>query len=128
MKCPGCIERIWNPTTIEEDNVIFKALTCVPVVGVFVSLFQQNDLSQQMRSTNDQNRLIQLIEVTNDYKIASIVRDVILLAMIVASFATGIFSPLGLITAALFITLIVFQVKQIHHNDQMIAQLAARNF
>lgn len=108
---------------IEEDSVLWKALSGIPVIGLGISHIQQTSLTDQVYTAPNMPSLIKLIEVKNDYKIATIVGSVITTALIVAGVASGILAVGFLIAAAMPLISMGITIYQLHMNNQTINHL-----
>lgn len=86
--------------TIKEDSVLWKALSGIPVIGLGISHIQQASLAEQVFTVPNIPSLIKVIEVKNDYKIATIVSSLITTALVVAGVASSILAVGFLIAAA----------------------------
>jgi hypothetical protein len=100
-----------------EDLIIFKAVACVPVVGLVAQMgaesFLKNKIEEEFHASP---YVAKLIKVKNDYKICGIINNVISMALLVAGFAMGAFPAIGfvfIVAGALFITNTVTLMKNL---------------
>src|SRR4029079_1862223 len=83
---------------IAEDSKLYKAVSCVPVLGIVVSEIQQFFLRVKIERAFNQGqsaRVIELLEIKNDYKTADIARRMINVALMIAGLA-NILTPLAI--------------------------------
>jgi len=115
---------------IEEDSTLRKVATVLPVIGPLVQMWNERLLSIRIAEPNSISRAITLLKVKNDYKIAGIIRDILIVATFVTLIALGILTPgsplmimasIGLGISALYIG---FQLYNLHKNKQTIERLA----
>lgn len=124
-----------QPIVIEENSLLMKALSYVPLIGFISSLIQERSLANKIFITAEAPRLVELINVKNQYKIANAVRNLLTAALIVAGIAFGIFSgplafgiigsPLlsGTISTILLTGVAGLNVYKIHQNNAVINEL-----
>jgi hypothetical protein len=129
-----------EPTFIEENSLLTKALSYIPLIGIIPSVIQQNSLANKISSTRESPKLIELINVKNQYKIASTVRILLTAALIIVGIAFGILSgplafgmigsPLlsGTISTILLTGVVGFNIYGIHQNNKFINELRSTGF
>src|ERR1700674_5730388 len=78
--------------SIRENSIVFKMASCVPFLGLIPSQICQLTLMGKIDRTRDVPRLVQLIDVKNHYKIATMTRNLLTLVLVVASIASGFFT------------------------------------
>ena len=61
---------------LPHDNPIMKGLSCVPLVGSFIRIFADTAIDSQIARTKNASRLIQLIDLKNDYHVCSMARSI----------------------------------------------------
>lgn len=125
-------------TGIEEDSTLLKAISCIPVVWPLFSFIQENSLAEQITRTGDPSRLIELINVKNQYKILRVATSLFITALLVSGIAPGIigFVAFGLsapivsasptwlyIVTALYIGAVGVEIYRINHNNQIVNEL-----
>jgi hypothetical protein len=69
---------------IKENSVFRKLLACIPLFGVIPTMINECSLQKKIGQTTLPERQTKLIEVKNHYKICSIVREVLTLALVIA--------------------------------------------
>lgn len=89
---------------IAEDSTLFKALSCIPVLGAIPSLIQQLSVNNtfhnmHLKPGSEDPRAIELIEVKNDYKKAGIINGLFSMTIAVLLLNSGLFS-FGMMYAA----------------------------
>lgn len=115
---------------IAEDSLLRKIIACIPLLGIISSVKNELSLKGAINENKDPQRIIRRIEVKNHYKIASIMRELLTLALVVAIVASGILSvgtniSIGIIVTAAVITACFVGVYgyKIHQNKQSIIKL-----
>lgn len=79
--------------------------------------------------TTDAPKLIELINVKNQYKDANIVRNLLTATLIVAGIALGIFgSTFGLVFAGVHIAVAGFTIHLINQNNKIVNELQTTGF
>jgi len=124
------------PLVIEENSGIRKAIAYIPVVGEIVSYAQEASLETKIFSTTSVPRLVELISVKNDYKIANAVRSVVTVAAIIATvsfviFSDAAFSSLIIPTIPLCLFLLARAADNnwgIGRNNSVIGTLSSRGY
>lgn len=110
-----------QPITIEENSTIMKVLSCIPLLGIIPATIQDRSLALKITLEENASRLVELIKVKNQYKVANIVRNVITIALMVAGIALGLLSVgLGTVCASLLALAVGFYVYNIHENNKVI--------
>jgi hypothetical protein len=114
-----------------EDSIYRKLLACIPVIGIIPTVF--NELSLEARISKDRNpaRLVKFITVKNHYAIASIIREVLSIALLIAGVAYNVLKGdiRMAITAATGIiagSSIAYNAYAIYKNSQRISELEAQ--
>lgn len=70
---------------IPEDSIYRKLLACVPLIGIIPTVINEGSLRKKITATSTSpNQLVKLITIKNHYKIASIVRKILTVALVVA--------------------------------------------
>lgn len=81
---------------IPEDSLLYKILSCIPVFGFFVSTICLSSLKGKIKQEfPNTQREIDLRSLKVEYKICSMAREVLSIALIVTALACGILSILG---------------------------------
>lgn len=115
---------------IKEDSSLNKAIACIPIVGGIIGVYNESSLAQQISSTKNVGALIRFIEVKNHYKIASIVREVLLIAIIAYYMATGMPDAGYLAGSGACIVvltgLIAWNGYSIYHNKEVAEELSTK--
>ena len=117
--------------SIDEDSFVRKAAACVPMLGIISSFFNETSLHLKINSTfllGTKDVTLRQIEVKNHYKIASIIRETICIAIIVTLMAIGILhgkTPLtiGGVCMGVFAGIIAWHAHAIRHNKRLMSQL-----
>lgn len=106
---------------IEEDSLFMKALSFIPIVGVFASLTQELSLKGKIEIETDPNRTIRLVNVKNNYISAGTVRNFLNTALLVAAIALDIFQGwIWVIYTALFAGLAARDIYRFVNNSRAI--------
>lgn len=79
-----------------ENSIFRKILACIPLLGIIPTIINEDRLRAKIQPEKDSATLVTLIEVKNRYKVASIIRGLLSMALLVTGIATGIFGSLGL--------------------------------
>lgn len=110
-----------QPIDIEENSTLMKVLSCIPILGNIPTVIQEQSLGLKIAFTDEVPRLIELIKVKNKYKVASIVRELIEIALIVTGIALGVLSiGLGTICAAISAFYVGINISRIIENKKVI--------
>lgn len=107
---------------------------CLPIFGTFIALYNERSLTTKISETNDSDKVIRLITIKNYYNIASIVREILSIALIVAGIALAfLLSPIGnmiLIGSGIGVSVamistgcVAFNAYKINKNNQIINNL-----
>jgi len=59
---------------IPEDSIYRKLIACIPILGAIPTLMNNISLNKKIAQTKEPIRLVKLIIIKNQYKIASIIR------------------------------------------------------
>lgn len=116
---------------IKEDSILLKAISCIPVVGVVFSLFQETSIADKITQTSDPTRAIELINLKNQYKIANVVRNLFTAALIATGIALGILSgsfAFGAVLISAHVGMAGINICQIHQNNQVVNELQTTGF
>lgn len=120
---------------LPEDSIYSKLLSCVPLLGIIPTVINESSLKKKIMQTNEKNtdRLVKLIDTKNHYKWASIVRELLSVALIVSTVAFGILSggiAMGVAIGSTIVggSLIAFYAHGIHKNKQYINILKTNTF
>lgn len=116
------------PIVIKENSTFLKAISCVPVVGIVVSLFQEISLGRKITETKDPAKLIELMELKNQYKFANAVRNLLTSVLIVAGIAFGYLNGTFAVSAGLYIVFAGLHIYRINQNNQLINELRSTGF
>jgi hypothetical protein len=101
---------------IAEDSTCLKTICCIPFYGAISSSFVEASLRQQCNQTRVEPILIEIIHIKNQYKIASVIRSLFTIAVLIAAVAYKI------IPATLFFTICIGV-----HIAMTASQLCTRN-
>lgn len=105
---------------IPEDSIYRKLLACIPIIGAISTFFNERSLSAKIMCSYDPDRIVRLINVKNDYKIASIIRELLSLTTIVTRVALSHLSlSVGIGTGIALIGCIAFHAYGIYKNKQI---------
>lgn len=87
------------------DNFSFtKAAACLPFIGPFIGMFEQQNLVRQIVSAwGDKDTVIELIKTKNDYKMAFILSQMITTVLTVCSYIAGILPALAALGMSLML-------------------------
>ncbi len=101
MNCASLSTFFSTNCNCNSDAALPQALTLLPIIGPVVQLFQELAILYSIKKNDgfyQIPKLIELIQLKNQYKICGIARCLISLAVVVTVAALGILSP----AAALF--------------------------
>ena len=90
-------------SAIPENSLFLKAISYAPILGIIPQLFAELSIGNRISTEEEHLRMIELIEIKSDYKIAGIMRSLIECAMIVACVALGFFGTIMLILACVLL-------------------------
>jgi hypothetical protein len=111
---------------IPEDSIYRKLLACIPIIGVIPSIINQGSLRKTITQTKESARLVKLISIKNQYKISSIIRQLLSVALIVAGVSLTILcGPIGIVTGIMIGSCTAFDAYGIHKNKQILDELQA---
>lgn len=119
------------PLAIEENSTLLKAISCIPLIGIATSLFQEISLAHKITQVADAPRLIELINVKNQYKVANVVRNLFTAALIVAGIALGIIGgtfAFGAVLTLAHVGMAGLNIYRIHKNSQVVSELQTTGF
>ena len=127
-------ERLSNSSSklfLEEDSFFRKAAACVPMLGTISSFFNETSLALKINQnflSESNDFLVRHIEVKNHYKVASIIRETLSIAIIATLMALAILQgkiPLsvGGVSIAILGGLIAWHAHTMHHNKGIIKEL-----
>lgn len=109
---------------IPEDSIYRKLLACIPIIGIIPAFINERSLSEKITKTKDNARIIKLINIKNHYKISSIIRESLSVALVVVSVALAILgSSTGVGIAMIGGCCIAFHAYEIYKNKQLIKDL-----
>lgn len=108
-------------SVIPENSIILKAISCVPIVGILAQLFSELSIVARIEGQNIP-RLIELIDIKNDYKIAGIIRTSVECALAIACMVFEIFE-ISIILPLVSCACIFLHVYNLTHNQAIIAQI-----
>jgi hypothetical protein len=114
--------------SIPEDSCLLKFLSAIPVISIIPHYIVDSSLDGKYVQTGDAQRRIELINVKNDYKVASNICKFLIIVAIITAVATGLLSSMtSLILSGLFIGVEIFYIASvggdISHNQQIVHQL-----
>lgn len=118
---------------IPEDSIFLKLLSCIPLFGIIPAVINECSLQKKAQQTEDPARLIKVINVKNHYKIASIARKLLTVALIITGVALGVLTGgLGIgvaigaaIIGSCFVSIYSYRI---HKNKQLIHELQTTGF
>jgi hypothetical protein len=111
---------------IAEDSIFLKAISCIPIAGAICSLFQEISLSNRITQTADVPRLIELINLKNQYKTINAARNLLTAALNVTGIALGIIGgtfAFGAAITLVHVALAGLNIHQINQNNKAINEL-----
>ena len=94
-----------------------KALSCIPIVGIFPEMICEVAIKRSIARTTDVPKLVKLIELKNDYNKCSMIRNII-------SAVTPIFGVFCIVFGALAI----LDYFSINNNQRVIAELVTKGY
>ncbi len=114
---------------IGEDSTFRKAISCIPVLGVVMALFNEFSLAEKIRTEVKIERAFRLIDVKNHYKMAGMIRELLFIAIITTLMATGVLRgtiplAIGGVSIAVIIGVLALHGYRIRHNKQLIEEIA----
>jgi|GEM_PF-1855223 len=116
-----------NPQSIaiEENSAITKAICCIPLLGIIVSHNQDVSLTKKIDDEPKVFRIIELINIKNQYKVANAVRSLFTAALIISGIALGIIGyTIFPSCAAILLTLDAWlNMDAINQNNKLITEL-----
>ncbi len=122
------VERNNSPSHFEipEDSTFFKVLSCAPVLGAIPSYIQQSSLRNTIKGMHcllgyQSPRVLQLIEVKNDYKKANFMNGILSIATAVALLSVSTFTAAGFILYGIVCAAV--SLYQIHENKKLIEEI-----
>ncbi len=111
-----------SKAVLDGDSSLLLGLACLPtMIGVVVNWIYESPLGERAKEEESVPRLIEIIDLKNKYKIASII------SMTVNCFACeyfGLLSPV--ICAGILFGFVWLQVSDIVHNKNLVVQLESR--
>jgi hypothetical protein len=114
---------------IKENSTLMKVLSAIPLLGIIPTYIQENSLGSKIELSADAPRLVQLIEVKNQYKVMNIVRDLLSIALAVAGVAFGVLTAAGGgVCLGIFALSIGVNVYRITENKTVIDILQTKGF
>lgn len=109
---------------IPENSIYRKLLACIPIFGFIPAVLNECSLEKKIMQGKDAKYLIRLIDIKNDYKTCSIIRELLSLAIIVNAVAFGVLClPVGAGIGLIAICCKVFYIYGMHKNNQIINML-----
>jgi hypothetical protein len=129
-----------NNYSIEEDSIVCKAVSSLPIIGVIPYLLKELSLARQIKmavnremsgSSVEIKKVIRLIEVKNHYKVAAIIQVVLIIALLATLMGVGILHntiPLSVGGASIAVLMSILAVHgyRIHHNREVKAELNSK--
>lgn len=86
-------EGISQPSSVDihfpEDSLFYKLLACIPIIGTISTLLNEGSLRVKIIQSKNIQQTNRLINVQNHYKIAAIIRELLSVAIVIASLAVG---------------------------------------
>lgn len=108
-------------TFIPEDSIYRKLLACIPLIGIYVTVRNESSLKNKITESKDLPYIAALVAIKNHYKIASIVRKVLTMVLIITQIATASFAVAGVgIIGTGFIS---YYAYAIYKNRQLLREL-----
>lgn len=118
-----------QPFAIQENSILLKAISCIPIFGIIISASQEISLIEKIKHTDKAPRLIELIQIKNEYKAANITRNLLQAAFVVTGIALGFFScGLGASMTGVFLALSGIHAYTIYQNTRVINELQSTGF
>lgn len=115
-------------TCIPEDSLLRKLLTCIPLVGIIPALINERSLEIKISKPETNNYKAKLVTIKNHYKICSVIREILSLALIVNQIAVSAFNwPIGICAGIIAVSSVAFNVYGIYKNTKLINDLQANN-
>lgn len=113
---------------IPEDSIYRKLLSCIPIIGATVTILNERSLKAKIIENTNVDEIAKLIRVKNHYKIASIVRSVFNIALVVAGVAFYSLSlPFGIGVGAVQVIEMITHGHKMHNNMQTVKELQIKN-
>lgn len=118
---------------IEENSLLMKVISYIPLIGIIPAFIQEVSLANKIFNTSatEVPRVIELINIKNQYKIASAVRNLLTAALIVAGTAFGILGGALVSSAVPTVTLIGLaglHIYKMSQNNKLITELQSTGF
>lgn len=129
-----------RPLSISYDHICLKALGTLPFIGLLMNFIVENALVDSIKRADlDRNlqRVIKLIEIKNEYKWVSIMREIFMVALLVTGAALVILSGGSLspvlallcgVGALAMGCLMALHYYEIAHNLRVLEDLRKDNF
>lgn len=128
MSAPSSVQPVtfaFSQPAIEEDLIVLKALSCIPILGAFLSVCVEFSLVKKLENTTSVPKLIELINIKNQYKIINVGRNMLTVALVIAGMAYGIIVK-GVLTKIFLAGLLIgiaINLYGIKKNNQLIKEL-----
>src|SRR6185312_7006614 len=74
-----------------EDSSFRKGISYIPFVGLICGWFQELSLAEQISQPQPREKMIELLSVKNDYKLAQVANCLISIAILIAGVALSFF-------------------------------------
>lgn len=115
------------PFQIKEDSIVLKVLTCVPIIGIFVSQSCYTSLKTKLLQKVTVPHMIELVRVRLDFQAIDVVRNILSVVLLVELIARGVFSA-GLLVLAvpgivIFALLALGHIVECHKNYKIFSEL-----
>lgn len=78
---------------VPEDSIFRKLAACIPVIGIYFSVTNQRSLVKKITTWEGNKTKAALIYVKNHYKVASIVRNILSVALVTSTVALSSLVP-----------------------------------
>lgn len=111
---------------IDPENSIWRKLfACIPVIGIISNIFNERPLAKKIYHATCSDRAIELINIKNHYKLCTIIRASISMAIVVAKVSLPVISAsgFGICFAILGTGHILRQAYGIYKNKNLINDL-----
>lgn len=114
---------------IEENSAFLKAVSCIPLIGMWPSALAERSLNTKLQNETSAPRLIELIQVKNDYKKANGIRNLLSLALVIGGLALGIMSKgVAVFSGIFFAGIAAFNAHRATRNVEVIQELQSSGF
>ena len=111
------------PVAIEEHSPLLKAISLIPLIGIIPSFFQEISLAKKIKQSSNVLRVIELINIKNEYKVANVGRNLITAALILNAIGLGIIRASATFLAFVHIGVAGLHIYLINQNKQVVKEL-----